>query len=104
MEAPLSPPLRAPDRKERTRTAGGWPGIRIGRILGLDIRIDVSWLLIFALVTMSMVGSFAQVFPDRRPAALWAAAVVTTLTFFGCLLLHEISHSLVAKARGIEVS
>jgi Zn-dependent protease len=96
--------LRAPDRKERPRHAGGWPGIPIGRILGLDVRIDVSWLLIFALVTMSLVGNFAQGYPDRRPGVLWAAAVATTLTFFVCLLLHEISHSVVARTKGIEVA
>ena len=57
MEAPISPPLRPPDRKDQRRPASAaWPGIPIGRIFGLDIRIDVSWLLIFALVAMSMDG------------------------------------------------
>jgi Zn-dependent protease len=105
MEAPISPPLKAPDRKDlRQQGSGAWPGIPIGRIFGLDIRIDVSWLLIFALVTISMVGHFAQAYPERRTGVVWIAAVATTLTFFLCLLLHEISHSVVAKAKGIEVS
>ncbi len=105
MEAPISPPLRAPDKKDRRRQgSGAWPGIPIGRILGLDIRIDVSWLLIFALVTMSMAGYFAQGYPERRTGVVWTAALATTLIFFVCLLLHEISHSVVAKTKGIEVS
>src|SRR5690349_19231880 len=99
MEAPISPPLRAPDKNDRRRQAsGGWPGIPIGRILGLDVRIDVSWLFIFALVAMSMVGSFSQSYPGLRSGPIWVAAITTTLIFFVCLLVHEISHSLVAKA------
>jgi Zn-dependent protease/CBS domain-containing protein len=105
MEAPVSPPLRAPERKQRRPpTPTGWPGIPIGRIFGLDIRIDVSWLIIFALVAMSMVGYFARSFPELRPGVLWVTAVATTVIFFVCLLLHEVSHSLVAKAKGVEVA
>jgi Zn-dependent protease/CBS domain-containing protein len=105
MEAPVSPPLRAPESKQRRPpTPTGWPGIPIGRIFGLDIRIDVSWLIIFALVAMSMVASFAQSFPELRPGVLWVSAVATTVIFFVCLLLHEVSHSLVAKAKGVEVA
>ena len=105
MEAPLSPPLKRPERQEqRRRTAGGWPGIPIGRVFGLDIRIDISWLIIFSLVAMSMYGSFARGFPDLSPAATWGAALGTSLLFFVCLLLHEISHSIVARRKGVDVA
>lgn len=105
MRAPLSPLLRPPERKERGRgTSTGWPGIPIGRIFGLDIRIDLSWLIIVALVAMSMVGYFASEYPDLAAGAAWAAALSTTLLFFACLLLHEISHSLVGRAKGVEVT
>src|SRR5215831_5203058 len=105
MEAPLSPPLKAPEQKETRRgPSAGWPGIPIGRVLGLDIRIDASWLIIFALVAMSMVGYFTQSFPELRPGAIWVAALTTTLIFFVCVLLHEISHSVVARAKGVQVA
>ena len=105
MEAPLSPPLKAPESKPPRRPPPApWPGIPIGRVFGLDVRIDVSWLFIFALVAMSMVGSYARSFPDAGTGVLWITALLTTLVFFGCLLLHEISHSLVAKAKGVEVA
>ncbi len=105
MEAPISPPLKAPERRpQRPPTPTGWPGIPIGRIFGLDIRIDTSWLIIFALVGISMYGSFAQSFPEIRPAILWTAALATTAVFFFCLLLHEISHSVVARTKGVEVT
>jgi Zn-dependent protease/predicted transcriptional regulator len=106
MEAPLSPPLKPPPerREQRRRSAGGWPGIPIGRLFGLDIRIDTSWLIIFALVALSMFSSFSQSFPDLSSGAAWAAALGTSLIFFVCLLLHEISHSVVARHKGVEVA
>lgn len=105
MEAPLSPPLRPPERKEhRQRVSSGWPGIPIGRVFGLDIRIDVSWLIIFALVSLSMFGNFARGFPDLATGLVWTAALATSLIFFVSLLLHEISHSLVARTKGVEVA
>jgi len=105
MEAPLSPPLRPPERKDqRRRTSTGWPGIPIGRVFGLDIRVDISWLIIFALVAISMFGYFARGFPGLRSGAVWAAALITTFVFFGCLLLHEISHSVVARSKGVDVA
>src|SRR5262245_56274142 len=106
MEAPVSPPLKTPERQRppARRRGTGWPGIPIGRFFGLDVRIDVSWLIIFSLVTISMYGSFVQGFPELAAGVLWTAALTTTLLFFVCLLLHEISHSLVARAKGIEVA
>ena len=108
MEAPLLPPLRAPELQrppEHRRPRGSsWPGIPLGRFFGLDLRIDVSWLIIFSLVMISMVGYFAQGFPGTRAGWIWVAAVGTTVVFFGSLLLHEISHSLVARAKGVEVT
>jgi Zn-dependent protease len=78
-------------------------GIPLGRVFGIELRIDASWLIIFALVSVSMVGYFSHRFPGRAPGLIWAAALGTGLVFFASLLLHEISHSLVARAKGLEV-
>jgi Zn-dependent protease/predicted transcriptional regulator len=105
MEAPLSPPLKAPERRPPQRqTPTGWPGIPIGRFLGIEVRMDTSWLIIFALVAFSMFGYFSQSFPHLRPVILWGTAFATTGVFFFCLLLHELSHSLVARTKGVEVA
>lgn len=104
MQTPVSSPLRETRwRKPRRKEPSGWPGLPIGRIFGLDIRVDFSWLIIFSLVAMSMVGYYSQSFPELRLSALWAAALGTTVVFFASLLLHEVSHSLVARAKGLEV-
>lgn len=107
MEAPPTPSLKAPRRKGPRRQGpvpSRWPGIPLGRIFGFHIRIDVSWLIIFALVAISMVGYFSQGFPELSSGRIWVAAVATTLILFTSLLLHELSHSLVARAKGLEVT
>ena len=105
MESPLMPPLKAPERRRPPRRAlpDGRSGFSLGRVLGIELRIDISWLVIFALVTMSMFGYFSQRFPETSIALVWAAALGTGLVFFASLLLHEISNSVVARAKGLEV-
>jgi Zn-dependent protease/CBS domain-containing protein len=79
-------------------------GLYIGRIFGINIHVDWSWILIFLLVTWSLaVGLFPAWHPDWSAALRWGLAVVASLLFFTSILLHELSHSLVAKARGLPV-
>lgn len=79
-------------------------GFRLGRVLGLEISIDFSWLLILALVVWSFSAAvFPSVLPDLSGRAHLALGVVAALLFFGSLLVHEIAHSLVARAKGVEV-
>src|SRR5207245_2685769 len=82
------------------------PGsIRIARILGIDIRIHVSWILIFFLVVLSLSESE---FPDNYP--LWGAqktfivSAITAALFFASVLAHELAHSLVARGFRMSVS
>jgi Zn-dependent protease len=67
--------------------------MRIGRLFGLDIRLDLSWLIIFALVTFTLAELFSS----------WIAGVAGSLLFFASILIHELSHSLIARAKGIPV-
>src|SRR5215467_13199359 len=79
-------------------------GLYIGRIFGINIQVDWSWILIFLLVTWSLAaGLFPAWHPDWSMALRWGVAVVASLLFFASILLHELSHSLVAKARGLPV-
>lgn len=79
-------------------------GFRLGRILGLEIRIDYSWLIIFFLVLWTFT---IGVFPARYPGLDgWVYVVmggIGTLLFFVSVLLHEMAHSLVAQSKGIPV-
>lgn len=79
-------------------------GFRLGSILGFEIRIDYSWFIIFFLILWSLsAGFFPQVLPDRDTAVYVAMGIAGALLFFGSILAHELSHSLVARAKGIPV-
>lgn len=88
-------------------------GLKIARILGIDIVVNPTWLLIFVLVGFSMTETFrtalngvtvvgGRVFPGGPWP--WVAGFLTALVFFACLLAHELSHSFVAKRNGISIN
>jgi Zn-dependent protease/CBS domain-containing protein len=78
--------------------------IRLGRFGGVEVRINWSWLVIFALIVWSLADG---VFPSQNPglsrATHLAMAIVAALLFFGSLLLHELGHSWVARREGMEI-
>jgi len=79
-------------------------GIRLARVFGIELRLDWSVLLIFALIVASLgTGVFPLWHPDWSPALVWIVALAAGLLFFASLLAHELSHSLVAKRHGIDV-
>jgi Zn-dependent protease/CBS domain-containing protein len=82
------------------------PGsFRIARILGIDVRVHFSWIVIFLLVTLSLAD---QVFPFSYPT--WSqqktiiVAAITALLFFVSVVLHEFAHALVARRFKMSVS
>lgn len=79
------------------------PSFRIGRLFGIPIEVNLSWLIIFVLVAFSLGGSYFPQLAEAEGAPRWMTFVVgaiTALAFFGSILAHELSHSLVAKAQG----
>jgi Zn-dependent protease len=78
--------------------------LRLGRVAGIEIGLHFSWFIIAVLITFSLVGHFHQVTPGWSTGVIWAAALVTALLFFAALLLHELAHSVIAKAKGLRVS
>lgn len=95
---------RALDRSIGKRKAFSLAGgIPIGRVLGIDIRLDPSWFLIFALITFTLHSSLWFNHPGAPGWHIWLAALAGSLLFFGSILLHELSHSVVARGMGLEV-
>jgi Zn-dependent protease len=77
--------------------------LKIGRVSGISIGLHYSWLIIALLITLSLIGHFHAVMPQWSNALIWTAAIVTALLFFITLLLHELAHSVLAKAKGLRV-
>jgi Zn-dependent protease len=78
-------------------------GIRIGRILGIPIYLHSSWFIVFALITFSLVQQFSDQHPQWSQAQHWLVGVLTSLLFFGSVLVHELGHSVVALRYNIPV-
>ncbi len=80
------------------------PTIQIGRIAGIRIGVNWSWLIVFALIVWSLA---AAVFPSQNPGfsngAYVAMAFAAAVLFFASLLLHELGHALQAKHEGVEI-
>jgi len=83
---------------------GGSRGIHIGRLFGIQIAIDYSWLFIVVLLTWSLTVGFRHVHPDWSGALAVGTAFAATLLFFASVVLHELAHSVVARRFGVPVS
>jgi len=78
--------------------------VRVGRIGGIDVRVDASALVIAGLISWALSdGVLPEAAPGYATALYWVVGVVTALAFLASLLAHEVSHSVVARRRGIRV-
>ncbi len=79
--------------------------LRLGRIHGIDVYVNWSWLIIFVLFSWSLAEFFfPSFFPSWSTLTYWLLGAMSTIFLFGSVLLHELSHSFVAQAQGIPVS
>jgi Zn-dependent protease/CBS domain-containing protein len=78
--------------------------LKIARIAGIDIGIHYTWLFAFALIAWSLaVGFFPSTFSGFDAATYWLLGILGALGLFVSVLVHELSHSFVALARGMKV-
>jgi Zn-dependent protease/CBS domain-containing protein len=76
---------------------------RIGRIFGIDLRVDWSWVFIFVLMTWNLCAVFGGWHPQWPAALRVVVGLAAALVFFGCVLLHELAHSAMALRLGLPV-
>ncbi|MDM8000981.1 MAG: site-2 protease family protein [Dehalococcoidia bacterium] len=74
--------------------------LRLGRILGIEIRLHYSWFVIFAIITYFV---FAYFHEEYTALLSMAAGLAASLLFFSSVVAHELSHSMVAVKNGIPV-
>jgi Zn-dependent protease/CBS domain-containing protein len=91
-------------RATRRVQTGIFAGIRLGSVLGFEISLDYSWFIIFFLILVTFTGAvFPAHVPDLDQLEYLIMGLAGTLLFFGSLLVHELSHAVVARRKGIEV-
>ena len=75
----------------------------MGRILGIPLTISYSWFIILALITFLLANRMGERYPYWSTAEQWLIGAVATILFFVSVLIHELSHSVLAINRGIPV-
>jgi Zn-dependent protease len=76
--------------------------LRLGRITGIPVSIHwtlavIAWFLGVGLAT----GVLPASVPHAGTGAYWGTAAVGVVAFFGSVLVHELSHALVARRFGV---
>lgn len=92
-----------PPGSPRVRPEPPASGFRLGHIFGIPIYLHASWLIIFALITFTLAKQFTYQHPGWSPQQHWALGIITSVLFFGSVVFHELSHSVIAKHYRIPV-
>ena len=79
--------------------------MRLLSVAGIPINVHTSWLVVYGLITWTLaVGYFPRALPEISPVAAWLSGLAAALLLFVSVLLHELSHSVVARAHGLGVT
>ncbi|SEG77139.1 Zn-dependent protease (includes SpoIVFB) [Thermomonospora echinospora] len=78
--------------------------IRLGRIAGIRVGLNLSVLVIVAIVVIGLAfGQLPAAFRGYSPAEYVLAGVLAAVAFLASLLAHELAHAIVARRNGLEV-
>jgi len=78
---------------------------RLGRIGGIDVGVNWTVGLIIALAAWALSAALLpEVVPDQSTTAYVAAGVAGALGLMASILVHELSHALVARRDGVPVT
>jgi Zn-dependent protease/CBS domain-containing protein len=76
--------------------------IKLFSLFGFEVKIDMSWLIIAALVSWSLAaGLFPYLYPHFSTETYWLMGLIGALGLFLSVIFHEFCHSLVARRLGL---
>ena len=79
--------------------------IKLFRLAGFDVNLDMSWVFIALLISWTLAtGYFPELYPGFENATYWSMGVIGAAGLFLSIVLHELSHSVVARRYGIPIS
>lgn len=79
----------------------GW---RVGSLFGIPLFIDPSWFLVILFIAIPRGQLWHVSYPEWGLATAYAMGGLMALLLFASVLMHELGHSLVARAQGIKVN
>jgi len=78
--------------------------IPLFKLFGIQINLDFSWFIVFFLITFTLAEYFyPQYYPGHSFFVYLFVGAVSAILLFASVVLHELSHSLVAIKHGIPV-
>ncbi len=78
--------------------------VPLGKIMGIPLGLDLSWFLVFALLTWTLAASYYPAEFGNWPVTLyWTMGAVTAIMLFVSVVLHELGHSFLALRYHIPV-
>jgi Zn-dependent protease/CBS domain-containing protein len=78
-------------------------GIPIARVLGIEIRVQLGWVVVLALIAVIAVGQLTAIDPAIEAVTSWILGGVVALGFFVSSVAHDLAHAVVARRRGVDV-
>jgi|TARA_R110002073_G_scaffold7112_3_gene41051 Zn-dependent protease len=79
--------------------------ITLIEVFGIKIRVNISWAFIAILLAWGLAEGYFPTINEKLPeATYWWMSIVAVLGLFASILLHELAHSLVARAYGMEIT
>ncbi|WP_084773469.1 site-2 protease family protein [Nonomuraea candida] len=78
-------------------------GLRMGKPFGIPVYVSWTWFIVAAFITMMFGPQVRQMLPELDSAVAYAVAFVFAVLLYVSVLLHELAHSVLAKAYGLPV-
>ncbi|HUO41588.1 MAG TPA: CBS domain-containing protein [Methylomirabilota bacterium] len=79
--------------------------VKLGKIMGIPVRIHYTLWLVFILIAWSLAyGYMPRQYPGLSTLTYWGIGIGSAIILFGSILIHELSHSYVAKRHGLPIA
>jgi Zn-dependent protease/predicted transcriptional regulator len=78
--------------------------LQVAKVKGIPIKLHFTLAIVFALIAWTLAVNYMPLFyPSLPQSAYWAMGILGAIILFISVLLHELSHSIVAKRYGYKV-
>lgn len=79
-------------------------GVKLFKILGIQISLNYTWFIVFGLVAWSLAhGYFPLTIPGLGAFTYIFVGFISAVLLFLCVLIHELSHSYTSNRLGLDI-